>query len=298
MDRIDCINTFLSVVEHGNFSISAKNLNISRDLVSKRIQYLENDLKVSLFIRTTRRMNLTPCGEKFYQHAKVMMSELEWAKYEISYDQQYPEGELKINAPLSFSRNVLTNIISDFIQQFPFIKIDLYLTDQFIDIYEQQFDLTLRVDEIADKNFQHTVINTYTRSFYASNSYLEKRGIPDTIDDLKKHDFLLYSSSKNTHNKITLNKNETTEIIQCYPKFICNNGDLLLDLCTKGHGIIFLPDFIAKKYFDAGEIAKCLEDYHSPMMNFYAIYPNGQKVPKKLQIFIDFLIRQFKNINV
>ena len=296
MDRIDCINTFLSVVEHGNFSASAKKLNISRDLVSKRVQYLENDLKISLFIRTTRRMNLTPCGEKFYQHAKVMMSELEWAKYEISYDQQYPEGELKINAPLSFSRDVLTDIISDFIQQFPHIKIDLYLTDSFVDIYEQQFDLTLRVDDKADHNFQNTVIASYKRSFYASKDYLERKGMPHTIDDLKQHDILLYSQ-KNNHNKISLSKDQTTELIQCYPKFICNNGDLLLDLCTKGHGIVFLPDFIAKKYFDAGVISRCLEDYHSPIMNFYAVYPNGQNISKKLQIFIDFLIKQFKKLN-
>ena len=66
---------------------------------------------------------------------------------------------------------------------------------------------------------------------------------------------------------------------------------------TKGHGIVFLPDFIAKKYFDAGVISRCLEDYHSPIMNFYAVYPNGQNISKKLQIFIDFLIKQFKKLS-
>uniref|UniRef100_UPI0034CFB41F LysR family transcriptional regulator n=1 Tax=Acinetobacter haemolyticus TaxID=29430 RepID=UPI0034CFB41F len=292
MDRLDCINTFLSVVEYGNFSTSAKNLNISRDLVSKRIQYLENDLKISLFIRTTRRMNLTTCGEKFYQHAKVMISELEWAKYEISYDQQYPEGELKINAPLSFSRYFLTDIISDFIQQFPHIKIDLFLSDSFVDIYDQQFDLTLRVDDKADNNFQNTVIGKFKRSFYASHAYLKNKGIPEKIHDLEQHDILLYSQTK-SHNKITLTKDETTELIQCYPKFVCNNGDLLLDLCAKGHGIVFLPDFIAKKYYDSGEISRCLEDYRSPIIHFYAVYPNGQNIPKKLQIFINFLVKHF-----
>jgi len=64
------------------------------------------------------------------------------------------------------------------------------------------------------------------------------------------------------------------------------------DMASSSYQILLL-----KKYFDAGVISRCLEDYHSPIMNFYAVYPNGQNISKKLQIFIDFLIKQFKKLS-
>ncbi|MEX0569958.1 LysR family transcriptional regulator, partial [Acinetobacter baumannii] len=168
MDRLDCISTFVSVVEHGNFSSAARALDISRDLVAKRVCYLENDLRTTLLTRTTRQMNLTSCGEKFYQHSKVILSEFEWAAYEISYNQQYPEGELKLNTPMSFSNIFLQHIISDFIEKYPSIKIDLFMTDQLLDMNNNKFDLTIRVDGSPPNLANSKILNTYQRYLYAT----------------------------------------------------------------------------------------------------------------------------------
>ncbi|WP_445115655.1 LysR substrate-binding domain-containing protein [Acinetobacter sp. WZC-1] len=291
MDRLDCINAFVNVVETGNFSSAARTLNITRDLVAKRVAYLEHDLKVTLLVRTTRKMNLTPCGEKFYEHSKVILGEFDWAKHEIGYDQLYPEGELRINAPLSFSQTFLTSIISEFILHYPDIKVDLFLTDSFVDIYDSKFDLTLRVAENPVDAFENTIIGTYQRNFYATPAYFQKYGTPQTIDELKQHKLLLYRQTA-SHNKIFLSKADQTTSIQCFPKFTCNNGRLLLDMCIKDHGITFLPDFIAAKYLQTGLIVPCLEEYQSAPIYFYAAYPDKKKVPRKVQLFIDFLIAE------
>lgn len=174
MDRLDCINTFIAVVETGNFSNASRHLGITRDQVAKRICYLEAIFNTALFIRNTRKMHLTQSGDKFYQHSKVIMSEFEWAESEIFYEQKYPEGVLRINAPYSFSQTYLTDAISKFMDQYPNIKIDLFLTDHFLDIYEEKYDINLRLKYEVDHSHAR-LFNTYQRYFYATPAYFEKK---------------------------------------------------------------------------------------------------------------------------
>lgn len=287
MDKLDCINTFISVVEYGNFSSASRHLNITRDQVAKRICHLETIFNTVLFIRNTRKMDLTHSGEKFYQHSKVIMSEFEWATSDFTHDQKYPEGKLRINAPHSFRHAHLTEIISKFMTQYPNIKIDLFLSDKFLNISEDQYDIVLRISQDIDQRNAH-LFSTYHRHFYATTAYFEKFGVPNTIDELKQHTLLLYSQTDSS-TKIVLSKNKKEETIYCTPKLTCNSGDFLLDFCKQDQGIIFLPDFLAKKDQDARKIMRCLEDYHSKQLYFYAITPSQQKIPKKVKLFLDHL---------
>lgn len=295
MDRLDCIKTFISVIESGNFSRAARSMGITRDQVAKRICYLENDLNAPLFIRNTREMSLTKYGEKFHSHSKVILSEFEWAKDEINSEQIYPEGEIKINAPLSFSRNFLTNIISNFISKYPGIKVNLFLTDSFLDNKDDNFDITLRIDNNPNHATGDAVIGSYFRNFYASPDYLLTRGTPLNLTDLKNHDLMLYFQNT-THNKITLSEGDKTIDFHCYPKFTCNNGDLLLELSIQNKGIVFLPDFIANKHIKSGLITRCLDNYHSPEIYFYIASTSTRKTPNKVKLFTDFLIQHFQSI--
>ncbi|NHB57954.1 LysR family transcriptional regulator [Acinetobacter sp. 194] len=290
MDKIDCISTFISVVESGNFSKAAKNLGISRNQVAKRICYLEDLFKTSLFIRDTRHMNVTIAGKKFYQHCKIIMSEFEWAKNEFFYDQNYPEGRLTINAPLSYSQECLTNLISNFLQQYPSIKIDLMLTDRFVNLNEENFDLNLRISEDFDE-VEHLKLSTHQRCFYATPRYFEQFGIPKTVEDLKEHNILFYTQP-NLSTKITLQKNDQNFTIYSTPKLTCNNGEFLLECCKKNQGIVFLPDFIVQQDVDAGNIVKCLEDYQSNPLIFFAVTASNYKTSKNIKLFLDFL-RQY-----
>ncbi|WP_151810348.1 LysR family transcriptional regulator [Acinetobacter bereziniae] len=293
MDKLDCINTFISVVEHGNFSSASRHLGITRDQVAKRICHLETIFNTALFIRNTRKMDLTHSGEKFYQHSKVIMSEFEWATSDFVHDQKYPEGKLRINAPHSFRQANLTEIISKFMTQYPNIKIDLFLSDKFLNINENKYDIVLRISSEIDERNTH-LLSTYHRHFYATSSYLEKYGKPHTLDELKQHSLLLYSQADSSA-KIVLSKNKKEESIYCTPKLSCNSGDFLLDFCKQDQGIIFLPDFLAQKDQEAGKIVRCLEDYDSAQLYFYAITSSKHKMAKKVRLFLDELKAYFPN---
>lgn len=282
MDKLDCIHTFISVVESGNFSNASRNLGITRDQVSKRIFYLESLFSTSLFIRNTRKMDLTRSGEKFYQRCKVIVKELDLAANDFIYDQKYPEGILKISAPHVFIQTCFSDIISNFLIQYPHIEIDLLFSENSVDINEHKFDIILKVEEeITDVNT--LTLNRYKRNFYATPAFLKKYGKPKSIEELRKHNIYLYSRS-DLQNKI----------INSAPQLICNNIEILLELCKKNKGILFIPDFLAKKYEDDGVIINCSQDIFSLELLFYATTPYGSKIPKKVQLFLDSLTQHFQ----
>lgn len=285
MDKLDCINTFISVVETGNFSHASRDLGITRDQVSKRIFYLESLFSTSLFIRNTRKMDLTRSGEKFYQRCKIIVKELDLAANDFIYDQKYPEGILKISAPHAFVQTCFSDIISNFLIQYPNIEIDLLFSENSIDINENKFDIILKIDEeIKEQNI--FLLDTYKRNFYATTAFLNKHGKPKSIEELRNYNILLYSRS-DLKNKL----------INSIPQLICNNIEILLDFCQKNHSILFIPDFLAKKYEDDGIIINCSEDIFSSTVHFYATTPYGPKTPKKVQLFLDSLKQHFQAMN-
>ncbi|MBJ9984830.1 LysR family transcriptional regulator [Acinetobacter sp. S40] len=295
MDRLDCILSFVSVVEQGNFSKAAQYQNLSRDMVAKRIAYLENNLKATLFHRTTRTMRLTPSGETLYKHSKVIISELDWVKYELSYNQQYPAGELKVNAPLSFSHLILKDLFVKFQNQYPEIRINLTLTDHHLDMASGDFDLTLRISEKIDSSYKSRNFLSIDRYFYATPEYLKTYGYPSHIEDLKHHKVLSYSINEQLP-KFKFKKDSQDINVEYLPTFICNNGDFLLDLCLAHKGISFLPEFIVQSYVENGQLVRCFLDYSCEPICFHALWPASQQLlPKKVRLFIDFLASQFED---
>ncbi|WP_224971801.1 LysR family transcriptional regulator [Acinetobacter oleivorans] len=275
MDKLDCINAFISVVENGNFSKAAHKLNISRDQVSKRIFHLENTFGTSLFIRNTRNMNLTSSGQKFYGRCKIIEKELELAENDFIFDQKYPEGVLTINAPHSFTKTCFPEIISKFKEKYPRIIINVLFSDNELSTTESNFDIILKIEEEVKEKNSH-LIDTYYRRFYGTTSYFKKNKKPETIKDLTKHNIFLHSKSDLKSNTII-----------SPPKLICNNSDILLDFCKKDKGLIFLPEFLVKKSEYNGEIIRCLDDFYSSKLYFYAIIPYAEKTPKKIQVFLE-----------
>lgn len=287
MDKIDCIKAFICVVENGNFSKASTTLGITRDQVAKKICHLETSYKTPLFVRNTREMYLTPAGEKFYQHCKMILSEFEWATNELISEQKYLEGELRINAPHSFSQTFLTNIISDFMTKYPSIMINLNLSDKFSSIDEKNFDVLLTIDHNIDKNNSKVLSEHYCR-FYAAPEYFEQYGIPKDLNELNMHSLLVYSQM-NSNNKINLLKKNTPEYLYCSPKLTSNNGDVLLELCKNNQGIILIPDFLAIKEIELGNIILCLESYSSLPLYFLAKTPKKRSMGKKAELFLTFL---------
>ena len=145
MDKLTTMKTFLAVVQEGSFSKAADKLDISPQLVSKYISALEDNLRTRLLHRTTRKVSVTEAGNQYYQRCQQVIIDIEDMENSLNNLSENVSGVLSISAPMSFGTKHLAGLLVDFQNQYPNLKLDLRLTDQYVDIVEQGIDIALRI---------------------------------------------------------------------------------------------------------------------------------------------------------
>lgn len=219
------------------------------------------------------------------------MSELEWATNDLLHEQKYPEGKIKIIAHDLFAQLYLRQVMMQFMMEYPNIEIELFLEQQRINVNDDGYDVSLFFKESLDETKLYCLSQSQCY-FYATPTYFEKNGIPLDLEDLKKHSLLF--SKNHLNSKISLTKNQKTEHIYCAAKMTSNSECFLLDFCKQHQGIMFISEILAKPSEKAGVIQRCLNEYQSSTSYLYVSTPKKNKIPKKVQIFLNYLEENIK----
>ena len=294
MDKFESMYAFTQVVENGSFAEAARKMILSRSSVNKMVIQLENHLGVQLLYRTTRQVTPTDTGKAFYKRCLDILSSVEEAELAVSEQHREPKGILRINAPMSFGMSVLGSKVAEFMSRYEKIKIQLTLEDRFVDPISEGYDLVIRIGSLPD--YSSLVVNPITiipRVICAAPSYLNIRGIPERIQDLKEHSCLHYGylSSGDQWEFIEQEKEEKVSVegVLC-----CNNGEVLRDAAIAGLGIVILPTFIVEEALKNGALQTILSNYKLPELNLSVIYPINRHLSTKIQLFTQFLQECFE----
>jgi DNA-binding transcriptional LysR family regulator len=289
MDRLESMRAFTQVVEAGGFAAAARKMDLSRSAVNKLVINLEDLLGVQLLYRTTRQVTPTDTGRAFYERCVDILSEIEEAEREVSQQQTTPQGNLKINAPMSFGIICLGELIADFMARHPEIKIQLTLEDRFVDVVAEGYDLAIRIAQPQD--FSGAIARNLARCdrvVCAAPSYLEKWGIPQHPIELKDRSCLHYGYLA-TGDKWQFIRGDRKYEVSIAGVLCSNNGEVLRDAAVRGLGIVALPTFIIERELQQGKLEPILSDYHLPKLSICAIYPVNRHLSLKVRLFIDFL---------
>lgn len=296
MDRLLGMEVFVRVVDSGSFAGAARDLSMSRAMVSKHVQSLEDRLGVRLLNRTTRRVSLTEIGTAYYERAQTVLFDVEEAEKVIGDLQQGARGTLRINAPMSFGIRHLTPALCDFRRDFHHVQIDLTLNDRYVDLVEEGIDLAIRIGNLADSTLIARKLAPCRILLCASPDYLDRRGIPETPADLGKHDHLLYTLTQKPQ-ILTMTPHEgPQETVMIQGPVSANNGDVLCQMALEGAGIVALPSFIVGPALASGALAPILPQYYLPSLNVYAVYPHARYLTTKVRVLIDYLVLRFQGI--
>jgi DNA-binding transcriptional LysR family regulator len=292
MDKLNSIKAFTKVVQHGSFAAAAREMQLSRSAVSKYVIDLEQELGVQLLVRTTRSASPTENGQAYYERCLAILADLEEADVTVTRLQAEPRGILRVNAPMSFGTLHLGPALSDFMERYAELQIQLILSDQQIDPVQEGFDVTLRIADLPSSSLIARKIAPAHRVVCASPSYLQRRGTPQRPSDLREHDCLTYGHlATGKQWKLTGPDGEHWISI---PWTLCtNNAEVLCDAAVRGRGIALLPTFIAAAELRRGSLQTILESYEAPEISIYAIYPETRHLSVKVRVFIDFLIERF-----
>lgn len=289
MQDISSIPVFVSVVEYGSFSSAAEKLNITKSAVSKRISGLEAQLGVKLLHRSTRQLSLTEAGERYFEHAILALRSAQDAEHAATELQKNPRGTLKMSSPMSFGRLHVAPLIPLFLKKYPQISIHLDMSDRQSDIIEEGFDIALRGGELFDSSLIARKLTPLHSVVCASKEYLMQHGIPETPQQLTSHNCILYTYQARV-NEWTFLKDNKEETVRISGTYEVNNSEALLESLLHGIGIGRLPTFVAGQEISKGNLIPVLTDYKVPHKTLYAVFPERQYMPKKVRVFIEFLV--------
>lgn len=288
MGQLEDMAVFVRIVNAGNITQAAEQLGIAKSAVSRRLADLETRLGSQLLSRTTRKSSLTEVGEKYYRRAVNILDEVDALNENASNVESHLEGTLKMTAPLSFSLMHLSEMIHEYANHHPLLAFQLDFSDRHIDLVEEGYELAIRIGELQDSSYQARHLASISHVLCASPEYLKKMGSPKDLHNIEKHVFLQYGFSTQTSIELQDTKGKTFKL-KINSKMRANNGDFLLDMAKRGHGITYLPSFLAYKALAKGELKPVLTQFNLPKLNAYAVYPKNRFLSQRCRLLINHI---------
>ncbi|WP_283788212.1 LysR substrate-binding domain-containing protein [Bermanella sp. WJH001] len=292
MEQFDLneIAIFVKVVDAGSFTGAAKNLGLPKSTVSRKITQLEERLGVRLLQRTTRTLSLTDTGSAYYNQCSRIIGDVEEANIAVTEMQSKPKGLLRITAPMLFGAEVLSDLVSEFLQKNPEIQLDIVLTDQPLDLIQEGIDVAFRVGHLADSSLIARSLGSVQTVTCASPAYIEKHGSPSHPKELYEHTTLGWSA-RNTW------EYDTPEAVSVdlKPKVQVNDALSMRKMALNGLGVSRLPAFLCAEDIKAGRLIPLLCDWSNTSTPIHALYPSNRHLSVKVRSFVDFIVEELRS---
>ena len=284
----DKLKIFHAVAEAGSFTSATVNLNLSQSAISRQIQSLEEDLKVKLFERHARGLTLTENGEYVYKTAHEVISKLKEVETSLGDQKNKPSGKITITTVRSFGTHWLTPRIQEFMKLNPEIEVELIFDDKELDLSTRQADIGIFMRRPKKLNYIQRKLIDINYHIYGSNKYLEKYGIPKTINDLNRHKFISFGKgapspvfNPDWALKVGMKDNAKRKSIMKV-----NSVMGLLLAVESGVGLAALPDYLV---FQSTNLIKVLPKVEGPITEAHFVYPQSLKNTARVQAFRNFL---------
>lgn len=286
MTSISDLDIFSRVARTANMSAAGREMGLSPAVVSKRISLLEDRLGARLFQRTTRHLTLTETGEGYFKRVVDILSLIEEAEDFVSRRNTRPRGVLKVTAPTAFSRLHIAPHLPAFLSRFGDIEIEMHLTDNFVDIIRDGFDVAIRIGELRDSSLVARKLAADDRVLCATPGYLAEAGKPKKLADLERHNCLLAGAQDIWR----LEGPEGQVQARVKGNIRSNSGEFVREALLSGLGIALRSTWDIGAELESGQLQVVLPDYRgSTSVSIFAVYPCREFMPNKVNVFIEFL---------
>lgn len=294
MGELESIRVFLTVAELESFAGAARRLGMTPASVTRTVAALEEKLDLQLLVRTTRQVSLTSAGALYAARVAPLAEGLADAATETREAQGMTAGSIRISAPLSLGLEVLSTVLSQFAILHPHTHVAVHLSDSFVDIVEEDFDLAIRISgPPSDKSTIWRKICQVPRLLVASADYVAANGLPKMPEDLGAFACLSYAAD--AREEIwELTRGSVQRSHRTRGTFSANNGDLLAQLALNGEGIALLPRFIVARDLEAGRLVQVLPEWSLPEIWLTLYYPPYNQLPLRVAAFSDFFEQHVK----
>ena len=302
MDKLRVLQFFMMAADQGSYAAVAKSSGSSPSTISKAISRLEDELKIQLLYRNTRRLTLTQAGEVYLETVRRITRELSACEYDLQEANDEPVGHLKISVPMSYGRLYIRPWMKVFHQRFPAISFELSYSDQYVDMIEQGIDVCIRSGTVQDNRLVARKLSPIDFVTCVAPSYLEKHGISrpqsshyaiDSPEQFSKHQWIQFRFGQ-TGKIMPIKYMYKGVLCDYHPEksLIVDDGEAMSELCADDFGMTQMPHFIARNWLQSGDILTVAPAIQLEDFGVYVLYPKRHYLPNRVRVFIDFLIAQ------
>nr|WP_321461221.1 LysR family transcriptional regulator [uncultured Vibrio sp.] len=292
MDRLLLMTCFVRTVETGSFSAAGRDLGLGQPNVSRYVAALENHLQTRLLNRSTRKLALTPEGERYYVEARRILEAVEESESSLR-ENITPSGLLRVACPTALAHTFLVPHLASFLESYPELTLDLQINDRYVNLVDEGAELAIRIGHLDDSAMQARRLAMFERVCVASKDYLAKRGIPNTPNELREHDCLIY----------TLLSTGATwrfkeEDVPVSGRLRVSSPEAIRECVNAGLGVAQGPAWLYEEGLKNGNLQLLLRNYTAPPVPIQAVYLANRLLPKRAVVFMDFVANIFAKKSV
>ncbi|MEM6480644.1 MAG: LysR family transcriptional regulator [Pseudomonadota bacterium] len=286
---LDNLHLFLTIAEKGSLVAAARETGMSTTTVSERLAALETHYGVVLFNRTTRSISLTEEGRVLIDGAKIVLSEVSDLDARIRHGADTLSGPIRISAPIDIGRSIVSEAISSFTEEHPAVSIELSLSDGYVDLVGQGFDLAVRFGGVTDSTLRVRSLGSYQRLVCAAPSYLQKHGTPKRPEDLADHNCLVMRFGETLDNVWEFGSGVNRNQVTVRGSRVVNDGWLIRSWAMAGHGIVLKSELDVREDVRSENLVSFLEEHLPPPNPLQMMFPPGKLRPRRVSAFADCL---------
>lgn len=290
IEKLRSIAIFATVVDQGTFRAAALHLGLAPSRVSQAVSDLERDLGVTLLYRSTRQLSLTHEGRILHEKARDMLGAIEGGLDAINPLSTEPIGLLRITAPAFVTQTALMATFAKFADTYPKVSLRFDFSDAPRDMIKDGFDIAIRAGWLEDSEFMTRSIGSLDRLLIASPQYLKSKGVPKHPTDLEAWDWVRFAMRPD-QTELTSSKGELVSVIG-KSNISVNSADALYEFAVQGLGLTAVPEHLACRGIDRGELVHVLPDWSLRSLGLHAVWPDQSRRENLTMIFIRFLAEE------
>jgi len=290
MDRLTSMAVFVKAVDLGSFTAAAEALDLSGPMVGKHVRFLEQRLGVRLLNRTTRRQSLTDVGRAYYERCRAILAEAEAADALADAQLSTPRGRLRVTAPVHFGRRCVAPVLLDLVRRYASLELDLSFGDRLADLAEDGFDLAIRTGDLEDTSGLITRRVASQRMIVcASPGYLESHGRPEKIDELGRHQGVIYRRSGRVRPWLFPRPGQAPVEVTPLHRLRFDDLEAIADAAAAGEGIAWLPSWLVREHLEAGALQQLFVGQPEFLYDCHVLWLPTPQLPIKLRLAVDAL---------
>ncbi len=295
MDRFLAIDAFVRVAEAQSFAEAARQMRVSRSVVTARIQQLEEFVGTPLFHRNTRSVRLSELGQAFLRDCTELVGRTNEVVDQMREVSTSPVGRLRVHALPGFVLGHLARLLQEFQANYPQIVLDLIVNDAVLDPVKEGFDCALQIFPPNSEDLVARKLFPVRRVFCASAAYLSRFGTPRHPRDLMGHRIGWYSGYP-TRDRLDFHGPSEKLSLELKPILLSNSVHLLREYALENAGIVCLPTLVASEAVLAGQLKLVLSEHVLSSFWLSVFYPSTLRSSLKLKLFLERLTKEFDTV--